>query len=274
MGCRAFIGCGRVETESVLELIERRMLTIMIKTVRGGKRRQDLSLEQFKAYFLDNHSKLERIVVQLAPTKKIIPSFATGEMVVGWPRTKLVSEKETPFDALVGLYYDSAEDMRISFAGLTPAIMRKDEENFADMSEERVRTATEEYVTAERTPEKLRGIPLPIKAVRFVKRRRDLTREQFKAYWLDKHARFEKMVVEKTPARKIVVSFATGEMVGGKEPPFDAMVEVYFDSTKDLRAAFAQEIPAILHKDEENFVDLTGEVVHVVAEEYITAEKS
>jgi hypothetical protein len=60
-----------------------------------------------------------------------------------------------------------------------------------------------------------------IKVVRFVKRRKDLTREEFKAYWLNKHSQLEKMVMEKTPMRKIVASFATGELIGGKEPPFD-----------------------------------------------------
>ncbi len=112
-----------------------------------------------------------------------------------------------------------------------------------------------------------------IKVVRFVKRRKDLTHEEFKAYWLNKHSQLEKMVMEKTPVRKIVASFATGGMIGGKESPFDGMVELYYDSLEDMRAAFAGDIPAIMRKDEENFVDMSEEPVRVVTEEYVMAER-
>lgn len=112
-----------------------------------------------------------------------------------------------------------------------------------------------------------------IKVVRFVKRRKDLTHEQFKAYWLNKHSELEKMVMEKTPMRKIVATFPTGEMIGGKEPPFDGMVELYFDSVEDMRATFASEIPKIMLKDEENFVDLSEKPVRVVTEEHIMGER-
>ena len=112
-----------------------------------------------------------------------------------------------------------------------------------------------------------------IKIVRFVKRRKDLTREQFKAYWLNEHSKLEKIVVEKTPVKRIVASFVTGEMIGGEEPPFDGMVELYYNSVEDMRAAFAGDIPAMMRKDEENFVDLSEKPVRVVTEEYVPAER-
>ena len=112
-----------------------------------------------------------------------------------------------------------------------------------------------------------------VKVVRFVKRRKDMTREQFKAYWFNEHSKLEKMVAEKTPVRKIIASFATGEMIGGKEPPFDGMVELYFNSVEDMRAMFQSEVPGIMLKDEENFVDRSEEPVRVVTEEYLMSEK-
>lgn len=113
-----------------------------------------------------------------------------------------------------------------------------------------------------------------IKVVRFVKRRKDMTLEEFKEYWLNKHSQLEKMVMEKTRMRKIVATFATGQMMGGKEPPFDGMVELYFDSIEDMRALFASEIPGIMLKDEENFVDLSEPPVRMVTEEYIMGERT
>ncbi len=112
-----------------------------------------------------------------------------------------------------------------------------------------------------------------IKLIRFVKRRKDLTRQQFKDYWLNEHSKLEKVVMEKTPTRKIVASFATGEMIGGKEAPFDGMVELYYDSLEDMKASFGGEIPAMMRKDEQNFVDLSEDPIRVVTEEYIMSER-
>ena len=114
-----------------------------------------------------------------------------------------------------------------------------------------------------------------IKTVRFVKKRKDMSREEFKNYWLTKHAQLERMVVEKTPVQKIIVSFATGEMRGGGEPPFDGMVEIYFDSIEDWKLFYESEIhkSGIMRKDEENFVDMDDVPVRAMTEEYVIAEK-
>jgi uncharacterized protein (TIGR02118 family) len=112
-----------------------------------------------------------------------------------------------------------------------------------------------------------------IKVVRFVKRRKDLTQEQFKQYWLKEHSKLETIVMAKTPVKKIVASFATGEMIGGAEPLFDGMVELYYDSIDDMKNAFGGDIPAMMRKDEENFVDLSEPAVRVVTEEYIMNER-
>ena len=103
-----------------------------------------------------------------------------------------------------------------------------------------------------------------IKLVHFVKKRKDLTPEQFKDYWLNKHSQVEKLVLEKTKIKKILASFTIG-----KEPPFDGMVELYFDSMEDLRAPGDPEVLAKLRKDEENFIDLSEKRVFVATEEYL-----
>jgi uncharacterized protein (TIGR02118 family) len=114
-----------------------------------------------------------------------------------------------------------------------------------------------------------------IKIVRFVKKRPDLTMEEFKQYWLTKHSELEKIVVQKTPVRKITASFATGELKGGKELPFDGLAELYFDSVDDMQAFYASEFhkTGVMRKDEENFVDMTADPIRVVTEEYVAAEK-
>ena len=111
-----------------------------------------------------------------------------------------------------------------------------------------------------------------IKFVRVVKRRPDLTQEQFKEYWLSTHSRLEDKVMESGLVRRIVASFSAGEVTGA-EPPWDGMVELYFDRTEDLQALVAGPIPQMMREDEHNFIDLSGEIVRVVMEEYTMGER-
>ena len=111
-----------------------------------------------------------------------------------------------------------------------------------------------------------------IKAVGFVKKRKDFTSEQFKEYWLNNHSKLEKESVQKNPVRKIVASFVMGEAIG--KAPFDGMVELYWASVEDMKAQFAGPQRAIMREDEKNSCDLSEEPVFVITEEYVMAEKT
>ena len=113
-----------------------------------------------------------------------------------------------------------------------------------------------------------------VKIIRYLKRRKDLTLDQFKAYWLEEHAKLEKSMIQTTPIWKIVTSFATGEMIGGTEPAFDAVSELYFENIEGMRALWSGENPPDMHRDEENFVDLSVEPVRIFAEEYLPTERT
>ncbi|MDP3767031.1 MAG: EthD domain-containing protein [Dehalococcoidia bacterium] len=238
----------------------------MLKVVRMVKRRKDLTLPRFKAYWLEHHVPLEQRVVQTTPVRKIVASFSTGQLVGG---------TEPPFDGMASIYFDSLADLKATFAGPTPAMMRKDEENFIDLTGEVVRTITEEYNVAEHAsaPAVLKTSG-QLKIIRTVRRRPDLTLEQFKARWMSGHVPLEKKVIEMAPVRRIIASFALPETAGGLQPAFDGMAELYFESLDDIRALFASPVPAMMRKDEEDFIDLTGEVVRSVSEEYVVAERA
>ncbi len=238
----------------------------MLKVVRTVKRRKDLTPAQFKAYWLEHHVPLEKRAVETTPIRKIVASFSTGQLVGG---------TEPPFDGMVSGYFDTMADIKATFAGPTPAIMRKDEENFIDLTQEIVRTITEELIAAEH-PSAVRVIKNSgqLKVVRTVRRRPDLTLEQFKAYWLENHVPLEKRVIEMSRVRRIVASFALPETAGGREPAFDGMAELYFETLDDIRELFSGPIPPMMLKDEENFVDHSAEIVRSITEEYVVAERT
>lgn len=111
-----------------------------------------------------------------------------------------------------------------------------------------------------------------LKYVRVLKRRPDLTQDEFKAYWLNEHSKLEDKVMESGWVRRIAASFTTGGAFGD-EPPWDGMVELYFDSRADLEALTSSHIPEMMRQDEENFVDLSKEYVRAVMEEYTMGER-
>jgi uncharacterized protein (TIGR02118 family) len=238
----------------------------MLKVVRTVKRRKDFTLQQFKDYWLTRHAPLEQRVVATTPVRKIVASFSTGELVGG---------TEPPFDGMAASYFDTLTDLRATFAGPGLAAMRQDAENFVDGSGEAVLTIAEEHMVAEHAsaPRVLKTAG-QLKIVRMVRRRPDLTLAQFKARWISGHVPLEKKVVEMVPVRRIVASFALGETVGGAAPAFDGMAELYFETPDDVRALFASPVPAMMRKDEEDFIDLSGEVVRSVAEEYLVAGRA
>ncbi len=56
-------------------------------------------------------------------------------------------------------------------------------------------------------------------------------------------------------------------------PEFDGLAELYFAKAEDIRAMFAGPVPAMMRKDEENFVQMNAPAVRLVAEEYVIGEK-
>lgn len=172
-----------------------------------------------------------------APARKVI-SLATGEVALGGTTP--------PFDGMAALYYPTLEAAR---AALGDAGARWPDAVVCD-----------EYLMSQKPRPDTR-----LKIIRTVARRRDLTHAQFKDYWLKNHAKLEDRVIAESPVQKIVATFAVPEP--GKEAAFDGMVELYFASLADIRAMFAGPIPAMMRKDEENFVQMDAPAVRLVAEE-------
>lgn len=71
------------------------------------------------------------------------------------------------------------------------------------------------------------------KAIILLKRRDDMTHEEFKSWWLDKHA---PKAAELPNVRRICFNLAQD---GGA---FDGISELWFDSQEDFEAAYATDI--------------------------------
>ncbi len=239
------------------------MSKALIKIVRMVKRRPGLTPAQFKEYWLERHAPLERRAVEAGALKKIVATFATGEVAAGG--------KEAPFDGMAALYCDSVDAARAAMASPATAAMREDARNFADVDHAVVSMIADEHLMSQR-PDADRSMRTEgqLKIVRTVARRRDLTHAQFKDYWLQNHSKLEEKALAMSAMQRIVATFAVPEP--GREPDADGMVELYFDSAEDIRSMFAGPVPAMMRRDEENFVQMDAPAIRAVCEEYLIAE--
>ena len=232
----------------------------MHKIIRMVKRRKDMTLAQFKDYWLTGHAELHRKSLDMAPVQKVVASFSTGEVALGGA--------ESQFDAMSAVYFNSLDELRAAKAGPLGKMMMDDEKNFVDHSP--INIVAEEFVMSQKPGAgKVLKTSGKLKIIRTVYRRRDLGFQQFKDYWLNNHSRLEDRVVRESPTQYIVASFAVAEP--GKEPDMDGMVELYYQSMDDIRAMFASKIPQMMRDDEQNFVQMDAPAIRAVTEEYVIA---
>lgn len=112
------------------------------------------------------------------------------------------------------------------------------------------------------------------KIIRMVKRRKDLTLSQFKDSWLEQHALIEQHSAGRDAVRKVVASISTGEVaLGAKEPPFDGMTALYFDTLEDVRAATAGQIWSKLVDKADLCIDPAAAALRVVCDEHLMSQK-
>lgn len=93
----------------------------MIKVIGMVRKRADMTHAEFRAYWLNRHSRLEKASLATNPVKRIVANFWQDNLV-----------GTSPFDGMVELYYDNIEDMRRVWCSGHDDTMRADEANFCD----------------------------------------------------------------------------------------------------------------------------------------------
>jgi len=106
-----------------------------------------------------------------------------------------------------------------------------------------------------------------IKFVYCVRRRRDLSPESFRKYWLEKHGPLVRSFAKALKARKYVQSHTVdtplngvAQQPRGTKEPYDGITEVWWDSVEDVVASVqtpeGQKANQMLTEDEARFCDL------------------
>jgi uncharacterized protein (TIGR02118 family) len=118
-----------------------------------------------------------------------------------------------------------------------------------------------------------------VKLVFVARRRSDLSNDQFRQYWLERHAplvrslqetlRIRKYVQSHTLATDLNAGFAQARGMAVEEPA-DGVAEAWWDSIEDMRDAFSgpegERAGKLLVEDEGQFVDFETSLAFLTEE--------
>ena len=119
-----------------------------------------------------------------------------------------------------------------------------------------------------------------VKLVYCLRRRPDVSAEEFYRHWLSTHAPKVKHVAEALRARRYIQSHTCEPELNqafvasrGLAPAYDGITEVWWDSAEDLKAAMTTppgaEAMAMLQQDESRFIDFSQSRVFMTTEHAI-----
>lgn len=116
-----------------------------------------------------------------------------------------------------------------------------------------------------------------IKFVMCLTRHSDMSREEFKDYWMNKHGPFFMENADAMGAKKYVQSYTMDTPLNeglrtsrGMLPEYDGVAEVWFESEQALMEGMSspggQKLGAALLEDEGNFIDHSKSSAFIVEE--------
>ena len=207
----------------------------MLKVIRMVKRGDKLPAE-FRQEWLERNRELRKTANNL-----VASVLADGNILPGEPL----------FHGVAALYYPAINEARAAHE--------------MEIGKEALSVIAEEKVLYERTGATLKPMG-QLKVILTSIRKKELTPAQYKDAALKGYAKVESKMLMDSGILKIVGSFATA---GEKKQGFDSMLELYFASADELKAAFGSPLIGALRKDEETLVDLDAPEVRIVAEEFV-----
>jgi uncharacterized protein (TIGR02118 family) len=219
----------------------------MVKSINFLKRKSGMSVEAFQEYWLTTHAALVKKVPEIrkyAQCHTLLSGYRRGEPV---------------YDGVAELWYDNTDVMRRIADLAESRVALADDENFLDMSKMTF-ILTQEHVQKEGpTNDSM------VKLVEFVTRKPGMEVEAFQEYWRTVHG----PLAAKIPMIRRYVQCHTrlSAYHAGRQPLFDGVAEVWFDSTDAMRQSEKTPEYATVQADEPHFID-GSKLSFIITKEY------
>lgn len=237
----------------------------MIKLVYVIVRREGLSPEAFRDYWLTRHGPLVAAQAKALKLRKYVQSHPFDDPASEAMRA--VRGMRGPADGVTEVWWDSLEDFSSAYATPEGAesgrILAEDEAKFIDFEKSAV-FLTQEHVIFDHTGGKGPG-PEAVKATYLLTRRDGLTQAECHETWLNDHGPLVASFAGPLRMAKYVQSHAIAPEVNAGiqagrnyEPPLDGITEVWVNSLEDMAGGgeAAQAAGAALVEDERRFVQM------------------
>jgi uncharacterized protein (TIGR02118 family) len=207
----------------------------MVKAIYFIKRKPGMDLESFTKYWRTTHAEIVKKVPGLrayVQSQTISSGYKKGEPV---------------YDGVATLWYDDTDTMRRIAGTPESRAAAADDEKFIDMT-------SFGFVLAEERVQKEAPVnPSMVKLVEFVHRKPGMTPEAFQKYWREIHG----PLAAKIPVMRRYVQnhVRLSAYASGRQPRYDGVVEVWFDSTDAMRESAKTPEYAAVRADEPNLLD-------------------
>ena len=232
----------------------------MIKSFSMIKRKSDLSQDEFLQYWREKHAPLAvNIVPGLRQYVQCHPVKVRGPGV------------QFAVDGISQIWWDNLETLQnyLSWRQSEKGkVLKEDEEIFIDTSQ-LARFYGKEHIVVEAN---IQGGAV-IKSFSMIKRKSDLSQDEFLQYWREKHA---PLVVNIVPGLRQYVQCHPVKVRGpGVQFAVDGISQIWWDNLETLQNYLSwrqSEKGKVLKEDEEIFID-TSQLARFYGKEHIIVER-
>lgn len=221
----------------------------MVKTITFIKRKPGMNLDEFGQYWRTKHAP---IVTKLPGLRRYIQCHTIPS---GY------RNGEPAFDGVAEVWFDSTGAMRETANTAEYRAVRADEPNFLDMSK------IDFVITEERVQKDATADPSMVHLVEFVKRKPGMEVEAFQRHWREIHG----PLGAKIPLvrRYVQCHVGPGAYRDGRQPPYDGVAEVWFDSTAAMRQSATTPEYRAVRADEPNFIDTARPFPFIITRDFL-----
>ena len=232
----------------------------MIKSFTLIKRISDLTQKEFLQYWREEHGPL---------VAKIVPGFR--KYVQCHPVEMNVPGIQSGLDGIVQMWWENLESLQgyLNWRQSDEAkTLKHDEEKFIDTSQ-LTRFYGKEHVSAEANIQADNGI----KSFTMIKRRSDLTQDEFLKYWREEHG---PLVIKMVPGfRKYAQCYPVKVSGPGVQSGLDGIAQMWWDTLElfqDYLSWRQSEKGIVLKQDEVKFID-TNQLTRFWGKEHLIVER-
>ena len=221
----------------------------MIKAITCIKRKSGMSVEDFQAYWRNEHAE---VVKGLPNMRRYIQSHA---LPGGYRKGEL------PYDGIAEIWVDDVDALRAMAGTAAYDAVQADEEKFIDRGKMTLILTQEHVIKDGAIPDGA------VKNVEFVPRKTGMDVEAFQAYWRDVHGPIAAQI---GVIRRYVQSHVLlGAYRDGRQPAIDGCAITWFDSVAAMRASAQSEAYDRTREDEPNFLNTGMEIDFIITTEHV-----